>query len=195
MKKSLLLVLLGAILTIGAAAQPITRVVVNNQDPKTGLHTLLTSSTIVRTGFTDRHPLRVSVMASERRAGWEYTIYVELADLVSRAIPEGAALLLRTKSGEVFELVNILTEYESKDIVGVWIEGTASKTYYNKAAYTVTEEQLETISEGVVKIRFQTSSGSFDTEYKKDKLGAAIAEQLHVLREAIAQSSDIRSGF
>lgn len=172
-----------------------SKLIYQDQDAKTGLRYLATSDVIVRNGMTDRHPLKVSLFAMETSQGWLYSLDVTVPELISRAIPKGNILLLRTKSGEVFEFENILSETQSKDWVGKWIEGTASKTYDNKASYRVTREQLEALSSGVVKVRMQLSGEVFDTEYKKDRLGSVIKAHLASIDSGISTSSNLRSDF
>lgn len=172
-----------------------SQLIYKDQDAKTGLRSFGTSDIIVRNGMTDRHPLKVSLLAVESLQGWSYSLNISVAELTSRAVPEGSILLLRAKSGDVFELANTLSETQSRDWVGQWIEGTASKTYDNKASYIITREQLEALSSGVLKLRMQLSGGSFDTEYKKDRMGAAIKAHLAAIDSGISSGSDLRSGF
>lgn len=172
-----------------------SQLIYKDQDAKTGLRSFGTSDIIVRNGMTDRHPLKVSLLAVESLQGWSYSLNISVAELTSRAVPEGSILLLRAKSGDVFELANTLSETQSRDWVGQWIEGTASKTYDNKASYIITREQLDALSLGVLKLRMQLSGGSFDTEYKKDRMGEAIKAHLAAIDSGISSGSDLRSGF
>lgn len=172
-----------------------SQLIYKDQDAKTGLRSFGTSDIIVRNGMTDRHPLKVSLLAVESLQGWSYSLNISVAELTSRAVPEGSILLLRAKSGDVFEFANTLSETQSRDWVGQWIEGTASKTYDNKASYIITREQLEALSSGVLKLRMQLSGGSFDTEYKKDRMGAAIKAHLATIDSGISSGSDLRSDF
>lgn len=192
MKRYIISVFL-ALVTFSALAQ--SELLMNRQDPATGLRGLATAPSIVRNGMTDRHPLNVALLAGETPDGWMYTLEVEVVEFVSRAVPKDAIMLLRTKSGEVIELKNDLDEVTSRDWVGQWIEGTASKTYRNRASYIVTREQLLAISEGVVKLRLQLNGEYFDTEYKRDRLGSVIKSHIAVIEEAIASGSDLRSDF
>ena len=177
------------------SAKAQSELLMNRQDPATGLRGLATTPVVVRNGMTDRHPLNVALLAGETPDGWMYTLEVEVVEFVSRAVPKDAIMLLRTKSGEVIELKNDLDEAASRDWVGQWIEGTTSKTYRNRASYIVTREQLRAISEGVIKLRLQLSGEYFDTEYKKDRLGFVVKEHLTVIDAAIASGSDVRSDF
>lgn len=167
----------------------------NQQDAQTGLRAYGTSEIIVRNGITDEHPLKISLFAFGPAPDWKYSLNVTTTEIVSRAIPKGAILLLRTANDEVIELTNSLEASRSQDFVGRWIEGTASKTYDNKGIYTVTREQLENISAGVAKVRMQLSGETFDTIYKKDKFGAALKAHLETIDSAISAGADLRSGF
>ena len=172
-----------------------SKLIYQNQDAKSGLRSFGTSDVIVRNGMTDRHPLKVSLLAVETSKGWLYSLNIAVSELTSRAVPEGSILLLRAKSGEVFEFANTLSEDQSRDWVGQWIEGTASKTYDNKASYVITREQLVALSSGVLKLRMQLSGEAFDIDYKKDKLGAVIKAHLASIDSGISSGSDLRSDF
>ena len=191
--KGFIFSVLFALAAWSASAQ--SQLVMNRQDPATGLKSLATNSVVVRNGITDRHPLSVALLAGQSSEGWAYSLEVELVEVVSRAVPKGGILLLRTRSGEVIELKNDLDESRSRDVVGEWIQGTASKTYRNRASYGVTREQLAAISAGVVKIRLQLGGETFDTEYKKDRLGVVIESHLAAIDAEIAKGSDIRADF
>lgn len=176
-------------------AQGQSKLIYQDRDANTGFRSFGTSDVIVRNGMTDRHPLKVSLLAVETSDGWSYSLNISVPELTSRAVPEGSILLLRAKSGDVFEFANTLTEAQSRDWVGQWIEGTASKTYDNKASYVITREQLVALSSGVLKLRMQLSGESFDTEYKKDKFGAVIKAHLASIDSGISSGSDLRSDF
>lgn len=191
MKRLLITVCL--LLSVAASAQ--STLIYKDQDAKTGLRSFVTSDIIVRNGMTDRHPMKLGVTVLETEQGWVYSLSISVMELVSRAVPEGAILLVRTKSGEVLELTNNLGETESRDWVGRWIEGTAQKTYDNKASYRITREQLEALASGVLKVRMQLSGETFDTEYKKDRFGAAIKEHLAAIDQGISSAADLRSDF
>ena len=188
-----ILVLCALTLSMCAFAQP--RLILQNQDPISGYTSLGTSDVIVRNGMADRHPLKVSILATQISDSWVYSLEIAVSEFTSKAIPEGGIFLIRTLSGNVYELANTRTEAESRDRVGTWIEGTSSKVYYNRASYPVTREQLEDISSGVSKIRMQLLGSTFDTEFKKDKLGAAVGSFLTLIDSVILSGSDIRSDF
>lgn len=179
-----------------ANAQNESRIVINDLNPETGCRGLSTSAILVRNGMSDKYPLQVCLIAdNESPNGWQYTIRITVTQLESLAIPKGGVLLLRTSSGEVIELANNLDSYLSRDPLGTWVEAASVMIYNNAGHYPVTREQLESIAAGVVKLRMQIGGGSFDTEYKKERLGAAVAAHLSALDAAFAGPDDLRSDF
>lgn len=177
-------------------AQNESRIVINDLNPETGCRGLSTSAILVRNGMSDKYPLQVCLIAdNESPNGWQYTMRITVTQLESLAIPKGGVLLLRTSSGEVIELANNLDSYLSRDPLGTWVEAASVMIYNNAGHYPVTREQLESIAAGVVKIRMQIGGNTFDTEYKKDRLGAAVSAHMAVIDKAISEVSDIREGF
>jgi len=150
---------------------------------------------VIRNGFTDRTPLTVTLSAYETPHGWAYGLLLQIPELVSRALPEGGIVMFRTTSGEIVEFKQTLPEHVSRDYVGQWIEGSASKIYYNSGAYLADLDGLSKLSEGVAKVRIQTSDSYIDIEYKKERWGKAMTEMLGELQASIESGADIRSGF
>ena len=74
-----------------------SKLIYQNQDPKSGLRSFGTSEAVVRNGMTDRHPLKVSLLSVETSKGWSYSLDIAVPELTSRAIPEGSVLVLRAK--------------------------------------------------------------------------------------------------
>lgn len=154
-----------------------------------------TSAIVVRNGLSDVHGLDLSLMAFRHTDQWEVKLILQVCERVSHAIPKGAILLVRTKSGEVFEFTNVLDRLQSQDFKGTFSPNTKLVTYHNRASYPVTLDQLKALAEGVVKIRMQLMSETFDVIYKRDPFGEAVGELLMVLGPAMAQNKDIRSDF
>lgn len=177
------------------AASGQSKLIYQHHDAKSGLRSFGTSDLIVRNGMTDAHPFKVSILAVETPTGWSYSLNIAVSEFTSRAVPEGSMLLLRAKSGEVFEFANTLNEFQSRDLVGQRMEGVARRIFYNKASYMITREHLETLSSGVLKLRMQLSGEVFDTEYKRDRLGAAIKAHLDSIDSGMSMGSDLKSNF
>lgn len=172
-----------------------SRIIMDGTDPETGLRAIGTSSKVVRSGLSDTHGLDLSLMAFQYNGQWEIKLVLQVCERVSHAIPKNAILLVRTKSGEVFEFANTLERMQSQDFKGTFSPNTKLVTYHNRASYPVTIDQLKALAAGVVKIRMQLFTETFDTIYKKDPFGEAVAELLTVLGPAMAQNKDIRSDF
>lgn len=151
---------------------------------------------VIRTGMTDRHPFEVSICAAfnpETKA-WSYSLLVGVMEMISHAIPEGGALLIKTTDGTVIELANQFDDLKSRDYEGRAVPGTAMRTYVNHGSYPITLEQLGAIATGVVKIRLQHSGEVVESNYKKDKWGEPVSEMIMELGGLVNQG-DIREGF
>ena len=171
-------------------------IIMNRQDPVTGLRSLGTELKSVRNGLTDEHPLELALLAVETPNGWLYSITVTVAELISRPLPEKGLLLLKTSTGDVIELTNHSDALTSQDFEGDISSGTTIAVYHNRGSYFVTMEQLIKIgSEGVQKLRLQTSSGYYETIYKKDRWGGVITTHVKAIQEEIRKNKDIRADF
>lgn len=63
-------------------------------------------------------------------------------------------------------------------------------------SYAITEAQIAQIAEkGVVKIRVERESDTFDVNYKKNRVGSAVSAAYEVVKMAAVGSSDLKSGF
>lgn len=197
MKRLVLTIALIAALSISAFAQtPISSIILNAHDPETGMRSLGTEHILIRGGFTDEHPIELGMIALETSAGWVYSLQLTVAELVSRPLPEGGILLIKTTKGDIIELTNHCTELTSQDIEGDLISGTTSFVYHNRASYTITTDQIMKIGrEGVQKIRIQTKTGHYDTEYKKDQWGKVISAHIRAIQAEANKKTDIRSDF
>lgn len=197
MKRILLVLVVAAAYSITAIAQvPVSRIIMNAHDPETGMRSLGTEYTIVRGGFTDQHPLRVGMLAVESPEGWLYSLQLTVTELVSRPLPVGGVLLIKTTKGDIIELKNHCDAISSQDFEGVAVPGTSTITYKNKASFMITTEQIMKIGrEGVQKIRLQTETGHYDTEYKKDQWGKVLSAHVKAIQEEARKKTDIHSDF
>lgn len=182
---------------ICASAQvQVSKIIMNSHDPETGRRSLGTEYKIIRNGLTDKNPIEVGMLAVETLSGWVYSLQLTVAELISRAFPKGSILLIKTTQGNIIELTNHCAELSSQDIEGDLISGTTSFVYHNRASFIISTDQIMKIGrEGVQKIRVQTKTGYFDTEYKKDLWGPIIAAHIKAIQTEVQKKSDIYSGF
>lgn len=179
-----------------SAQVPTSAIIMNGQDPETRLRSLGTESKTVRNGLTDEHPLELALLALETPAGWQYSITVTVAESISRPLPENGLLLLKTTTGEVIELTNHCDALTSQDFEGDLVPGTSSFIYRNLGGYSATMDQLIKIGrEGVQKLRIQTSSGYYETVYKKEQWGGVMTAHIRAIQGEIRKNKDIRSDF
>ena len=189
MKRSAIVFAL-ALLSISASAQ-------FKRTEDDGFKIVATTSEWIRTGMSDRHPLRVGITASldPKTNVWYHALSIGVSSLVSEAIPEGSVLLIRTMAGGVIELKNSLDALTSQDFKGTLVAGTTIVTYTNQAMYNLSEEDLHKIAtSGVQKVRVQLLGEVHDAAYKKDKWSAIISAQLREL-EGLKGQGNIREGF
>ena len=197
MKRIVLVLALMAATFFNSFSQvPVSRIIVASQDPQTGMRALATDEMVVRSGFSDRHPIGLGLIAIEASDGWRYSLAISVAETVSRPIPEGSLLLVKLFTGEVLEFTNHLDDLTSQDFEGRLVEGSTIIIYNNRGSYSISMEDLVRIGRaGVQKIRIQHSTGYYDTEYKKDQWSKVITAHVTAIQGAIRQNKDIRSDF
>ena len=188
-------VIFAAVISASAQVQ-VSKIIMNSHDPETGRRVIGTEEKFIRGGFTDEHPIRLGMLAFEEPSGWVYTIHLAVAELISRAFPKGSLLLIKTTQGNIIELTNHCAESSSQDIEGDLISGTTSFVYHNRASFIITTDQIMKIGrEGVQKIRVQTKTGYYDTEYKKDQWAPIISAHIKAIQTEVQKKSNIYSGF
>lgn len=161
-----------------------------------GFRFVATKHQVIRTGFTDRHPFEVSITAALNPDNneWSFSLLIGVMEMVSRAVPEGGVLLIKTMDGTVIELANKYDELRSRDYEGRVASSTSIKTYVNHGSYPITKEQLSALAAGVQKIRLQHSGDVVESNYKKDKWGEPLSEMIQEL-DGLINQGDIREGF
>lgn len=98
---------------------------------------------------------------------------------------KGSALLVRTFSGSVVQLVQYLDRYELKT-------EARFRTHTAYPRYLVKTPDLDTIiKEGVKKMRFDSTAGFIDFEFPEDYMGAILAKQ----RSIIIEESNLGRSF
>lgn len=85
---------------------------------------------------------------------------------------------------------------ETTDVVGTYNDMARIRTYTMHGSYAITEAQIAQIAEkGVVKIRVERESDTFDVNYKKNRVGSAVSAAYEAVKMAAVGSSDLKSGF
>ena len=85
---------------------------------------------------------------------------------------------------------------KTEDIFGTYDNVTKIRTHTMHGVYAITEAQIAQIAEnGVVKIRVERKTDTFDVNYKKNKVGDAVAAAYEAVKDAASGNSDLRSGF
>lgn len=161
-----------------------------------GSRLIASESVNCRNGMSDRHPMLFSVSRFSLDDRVEWSLNVDFTDVTPFRIPEGGGILIRLSDNSVIELKQTLSAEETTDVVGVYNSMAKIRIYTMHGVYAITEDQLARIaSGGVVKIRVERETDSFDTNYKKNKIGDAVAAGYAAVKMASAGNTDLKSGF
>lgn len=126
----------------------------------------------------------------------EWSLNVDFPDVKPFRIPLGGGILIKLSDNSVIELKQTLPTDETTDVVGTYNDMARIRTYTMHGSYAITEAQIVQIAEkGVVKIRVERDTDTFDVNYKKNKVGDAVAAAYEAVKIAAAGNSDLRSGF
>lgn len=161
-----------------------------------GSRFIASESVNCRNGMSDKHPMFFAVTRFSLNNRIEWSLSVDFPDIKSFKIPEGGRLLMKLSDDNIIELKQTLPTAETIDIVGTYNNMAGIRTYTMRGNYAITEAQIAQIAEkGVVKIRVERDTDTFDVNYKKNKVGSAISSAYEAIKEAAAGSSDLKSGF
>lgn len=161
-----------------------------------GSRLISSASVNCRNGMADRHPMLFAVSRFSMGNEIAWSLEVDFPDGVSFKIPQGACMLIKLADGSMIELKQTWPTNDTQDIVGKYQDMAKMRLYTMHGSYGVTEEQLSQIAKkGVAKIRVERQADTFDTEFKKNKVGEAVAAGYAAVLAAASQNSDVRSGF
>lgn len=109
-------------------------------------------------------------------------------------VPKGGKLLIKLNDNTIIEL-NTLMEYAGtvRDVHNV--NGFVFHDYTIFPLFHINDAQIKQISEGVKKIRLETTEGNKDKEFKKDKIGAIIKGQYKLIHNKLKETTNITDGF
>lgn len=161
-----------------------------------GSRFIASESVNCRNGMSDRHPMFFAVTRFFMDNRVEWSLNVDFPDVKPFRIPLGGGILIKLSDNSVIELKQTLPTDETTDVVGTYNDMARIRTYTMHGSYAITEAQIVQIAEkGVVKIRVERDTDTFDVNYKKNKVGDAVAAAYEAVKIAAAGNSDLRSGF
>lgn len=161
-----------------------------------GSRFIASESVNCRNGMSDRHPMFFAVTRFSAGDRVEWSLNIDYPDVKPFKIPEGGGILIKLSDDSVIELKQTLPTDETIDIVGTYNNMAGIRTYTMRGAYAITETQIAEIAEkGVVKIRVERETDTFDVNYKKNRVGNAVSAAYEAVKMAAAGSSDLKSGF
>lgn len=144
--------------------------------------------------FSDKVIFECSLSRSElfNKVTWQISLTIK--QLYPITINKDSRLLIKLKDDSIIELTS--ANDQSDEIGNSQLVGTSVITQYTIfPIYRVTEEQIAQISQGVKKIRVETSLDPIDKEFKKDKMGKIIEGQYKLIGERAKTSNNFREGF
>lgn len=103
-------------------------------------------------------------------------------------------LLLKDVDGNVVELEAINDADASVSEVHN-INGFVYSDYSKAASYEISEETVRQLGKGVLKLRQEHSTGMFEKEWKKDKMGSILKKELAEIRHKASIKKDFHSDF
>lgn len=145
--------------------------------------------------FTDRVVHNFHLQASKNAGSneIEYTLGLDSRSNYGYDIKRGMLLLIKTADGEVIELNSY---YDVDATLGnLHTTPTVYTDYGHSASYKITEEQIKKLCGGVLKIKQEISTGAFEKEYKKDKIGKKLKQQYEDIKKALSSEKSFRDGF
>ena len=192
MKKTLLLLLLlASSFSIFAQAE----IAIDKANEK-GERTIGTKPIDI-TKFADKTSLLASVSAISLIHNGEknisYFLDMKIIALGQIATPAKGKMLLKLSNDEV---ITLESEQGQEDKIGQIEKGLGLTTYRIIPMYSITPQQLELIaSQGVKKIRIETTGEPIEKEYRKDKLGIAVKQQYALIKEHLSKDKKFSDDF
>lgn len=191
MKKTLVALMLGLVSIHLVQAQTIASDEVNSQ----GVRVITGSLETVR-DFKDKSVFNIGLSAlNDTNANVTmYSLAVKVTSMTPYEIKKDMILLIKNTNDEVITL-KATSDYDAtvRDVHNV--NGYVYSDYSTIALYPITEEEIEKITQGVTKIRQEILSGTFDKEYKKDKIGQVIKVEYQQIKNALKTTKNITDDF
>lgn len=140
--------------------------------------------------ITDDVELLVSLCYSANEGITTYGIAVTPAYKSEFSVKKGMRLLLKDKDNNVVELHAMADAYSLINAVDAF-----HSVYYLNAFYEVSEETLNRLCGGIIKMRLENSCGAFDKEWKVDKMGEVLKKELAEIKHKVNIEKDFYSDF
>lgn len=123
-----------------------------------------------------------------------YCLSVKVVNTTAYEIEKDMLLLLKNVNDEVITL-KAQSNYDAtvRDVHEA--NGCVWSDYSTIALYPICEEDIFKICQGIIKIRQECKVGTFDKEYKKDKIGAVIKAEYAQIKSALKTEKSITDGF
>lgn len=163
-------------------------------DTKDGLRYIGTDSQICR-NIKDKIVLSASLSVSRRGDITIYHFVPKLTFASQCSAPKNGKMLIKLFDDSVIELTTALGDKQMVRKVHN-VNGFVYSDYTMQPMYDISEEQLTSIIEkGVKKIKIETSPLVYENEFKKDKIGKALADRYTLLQEALKKNPSFSDGF
>jgi hypothetical protein len=137
--------------------------------------------------------MSISLMSISKDSYNKMSICIRLQDSNPFKIEEGKSLLLKTKDNfiELFANPSITSDTCSITIY----PNIITKMYLSEASYDVTEEQLNSIGQGVSKLRLEMSLENYDRDFSTNKFSKVIKKDYEFIKEALRGKKSFYDGF
>ena len=145
--------------------------------------------------------------SSEDNQNWGYTLHIYfIADTQDQYVPKGGKLLIRTTKDEVLNLQDCGTDhfieyglrvntFDRQERTSFYFDEYAKQRFIAHGKYIITEEELQTLmSDGVIKIRIETTQDPIQCEYKPGKTNKT-AEARQKLYNVLIPNIDLYYGL
>lgn len=151
---------------------------------------IITGDPVHVSDITDDVELLVSLCYSNYEGTSTYGIAITPAFKSDFNVKKGMRLLLKDKNNNVVELQAMADAYSLIKAVDA-----SHLVYYLNAFYEVSEETLNRLSDGIIKMRLESSCGAFDKEWKEDKMGVVLKKELNAIKRKVSIEKDFYSDF
>ena len=163
---------------------------------KDGYRTTITKYISCAKGLIDPCPISVALFRFSKDDQTSWSLHTIWRCPNSFSIPQGGLFMIKLKNGRVIELKQVLPQERTEDRIGTYSSFYKARIYSMSGTYEIDENDIIDIMKfGVEKTRVERSLDTFDTSYKKDKIGPAIGQQYELILKTISSEKDIRSDF